>query len=289
MANKSVKYKLLNSKLTAVISVSMVLFLLGLLAMSFFMSRSLSDHVKENFIFKLTLSDSSTQKQIENLSETLKSKDYVKSVAFISKEQAVEELRQMLGEDPMEFLDANPLPNCFEVSLKANDLASDSLEVIVSEMSKMKCVREVDYPRDLLDDFTANMSKITVLFLIVAGLLLFISFALINNTIRLLIYSDRFLINTMKQVGATRSFIRKPYMREGLVIGLVASVLASAAVYALMHFVEDMALFVDVKNGWLYLSVLCTIFFFGILITEVSTYLAVNKYLRHKLDILYII
>lgn len=289
MGSRSVKYKLFNSKLTAVISVSMVLFLLGVVSMVMYMSKNLSDHVKENFIFKLTIKETASQNDIEKTCSLLKAKPYVKSVAFVSRDQAVEELKEKMGEDPMEFLDVNPLPDCFEVSLKAAVAESDSVKIIEKDLSGLSSISHVDYPHDLIDDFTNNISVLTTVFLVVAGLLLFISFALINNTIRLLIYSNRFLIYTMQQVGATRSFIRRPYMFQGLAIGLLASFLAAVAMGLLFFFLDDLALFVDFGQTGLYVAVFGTILASGIVITEISTYLAVNKYVGKSLDVLYLI
>lgn len=289
MGNISVKYKLFNSRLTAIISVSMVLFLLGIVSMVLFMSKNLSDNVKENFIFKLTIKEGVSQKDIEGVCSTLKAKPYIKTVSFVSKEQAVEELKAKMGEDPMEFLDVNPLPDCFEISLKADETAPDSLKRIETELEKIHQISQIDYPHELLDDFSHNINMLTVVFLLVAGLLMIISFALINNTIRLLIYSNRFLIHTMKQVGATRSFIRRPYMWQGLLIGLIASVLASVAMLALLFCMDDLTLFVDLHNPHLFVTVFGTIFASGLIITEISTYFAVNKYLRHSLNVLYAI
>lgn len=289
MENKSVQYKLFNSKVTATISVSMVLFLLGIVAAVLFMSKNLSDQVKENFIFKLTLKEVVPDKDIVSIQRALQSKPYVKSVRFVSKDVAVKELKQQMGEDPMGFCDVNPLPNCFEISLKANQTQPDSLKLIQADLMHITQISQIDYSHELLDTFTHNIKAITVAFLLVAAVLLLISFTLINNTIRLLIYSNRFLLHTMKQVGATRSFIRKPYLRQGLIIGVAASALACFCLGCLCFFLDDLALFVDVKNPMLYVTSFSTILIAGVFITELSTYLAVNKYLRRNLESLYLI
>lgn len=290
---QSVKYKLFNSKLTAVVSVSLVLVLLGITTMFLLTSKNLSDHVRENFIFKLTLKDGMDEKAVGEMDAFLHQKTYIKDVKYVSKEQAVKDLTEMLGDDPMEFLDENPLPNSFEVSLRAPQITSDSLKIIENDLMRNKMIVDVDYPHDIVDSFARNVRNVSMAFLIVAGVLLFISFALINNTIRLLIYSDRLLIHTMKQVGATRSFIRRPYMKQGLVIGVLSSLLA-ITVLALIFFCmgdlsEDLELYLDLHNTRLYLTTYAVILVAGILITELSTYLAVNKYLRQKVSTLYLI
>lgn len=178
MENKSVQYKLFNSKVTATISVSMVLFLLGIVAAVLFMSKNLSDQVKENFIFKLTLKEVVPDKDIVSIQRALQSKPYVKSVRFVSKDVAVKELKQQMGEDPMEFCDVNPLPNCFEISLKANQTQPDSLKLIQADLMHITQISQIDYSHELLDTFTHNIKAITVAFLLVAAVLLLISFTL---------------------------------------------------------------------------------------------------------------
>lgn len=290
---KSVKYNLFNSKLTAVISVSLVLVLLGITTMVLFMSKSLTDHVRENFIFKLTLKEGISQKAIDAVGDSLRTKPYIKEVTYVSKEQAVKIFAEQLQEDPMESLDVNPLPNTYEVSLKAAQLAPDSLKKIENELVGFKEITDVDYPHDLVESFSRNVRAVSAVFLLLAGVLLVISFALINNTIRLLIYSDRFLIHTMKQVGATRSFIRKPYMKKGLVIGIAASLLAIVVIVLLLFCMgdlsSDISLFVDLHNTSLLLVTFGVVLASGIIITELSTYLAVNKYLKQSINALHLI
>lgn len=289
----SVKYKVFNSKLTAIVSVSLVLVLVGITTMVLLMSKNLSDHVRENFIFKLTLKEGISDKGISALGDSLRTKSYIKEVTYISKEQAVKEFAEQLGEDPMESLDVNPLPNSYEVSLVASHLANDSLKKIEEDLMQFKEISEVDYPHDLVDAFTRNVRAVTAIFLFFTAILLTISFALINNTIRLLIYSDRFIIYTMEQVGATRSFIRKPYMKKGLVIGLIASACAIAmllvVLFCLGDLSEDIALYIDIHNTSLYFVTFGVVLLSGIVITELSTYLAVNKYLSRSLNSLYLV
>lgn len=290
---KSVKYILFNSKLTTVVSVSMVLVLLGITTIVLLMSKNLTDHVRENFIFKLTLKEGITQKTIDAVGDTLRAKPYIKEVNYVSKELAVQKFAEELGEDPMESLDVNPLPNTYEVSLKAAQLAADSLKNIEDELIQIKGITEVDYPHNLVETFSRNVRAVSAVFLFMAGVLLVISFALINNTIRLLIYSDRFLIQTMKQVGATRNFIRKPYMKQGLIIGLIASGIAIVIILLMLFCMGDLtsdtSLFIDLQDTTLYLATFGVILVSGILITELSTYLAVNKYLRQSLNTMYLI
>lgn len=289
----SVKYKLFNSKVTAIVSVALVLVLLGITTIVLLMSKNLGDHVRENFIFKLTLKEGISDKAIADLGDSLRTKPYINAVNYVSKEEAVKAFAEDLGEDPMESLDVNPLPNSYEVTLLANRLAGDSLKVIEEDLLGYKAISEVDYPHDLVDAFTRNVRAVTAVFLMLTAILLFISFALINNTIRLLIYSNRFIIYTMEQVGATRGFIRKPYMRQGFFIGLIASGLAIAMLAAVLFCMgdlsEDVSLFIDVYNSNLYLTTFAVVLVAGIVITELSTYFAVNKYLSRSLNSLYLV
>ncbi len=289
MVKKAVRYKLFNSRITAVISVSMVLFLMGIVAMVLFMSKNLSDHVSENFIFKLTLKDNLSDKELADVQKQLQLKPYIRQVVFVSKDSAINSIKQQLGEDPVEFCDVNPLPDAFDVSLKASSAHPDSLKAIEADLLKVNSISEVDYSHELLQVFTSNIRHVMMVLSLISIVLLLISFTLINNTIRLLIYSNRFIIYTMRQVGATRSFIRKPYLKQGLFIALAASVLASVFVAVLFLGMDDLRLFVDFSSIGFYVSILGTIFVTGILITELATYLAVNKYLSQPEEALYLI
>lgn len=290
---KSVKYNLFNAKLTTVISISLVLVLLGITCMVLLMSKNLTDHVRENFIFKLTLKESVDSTRIHSLQAELANKYYTKDVKFVSKDEALENCAKYLGEDPLEALDGNPLPNCFDISLQADQIMEDSLKKIQDDLASYKEIAEFDYQQDLFDDLSHNVKKWSAVFLLLASVLLVISFALINNTMRLLIYADRFLIHTMQQVGATRSFIRKPYLKQGLLIGLFASALAIVFLMVLLFCMgdlsEDISLYLDLHNLGLIGTTCGVVLLSGVVITEIATFLAVNKYLKRSLNDLYLI
>jgi cell division transport system permease protein len=188
----------------------------------------------------------------------------------------------------MEFLGYNPLSASFEINLKSIYSNNDSIFFISKQIEAMEVVKNVDYQKNLIYEVNHNLRKIAFSLLIIAGLLLIISFILINNTMRLLIYSNRFLIHTMRLVGATRHFIRKPYIFQGIIIGIIASIFAIAYIIGLFYwFAPDLEMFVDFSDVKLYTAIFGTIMFFGVAITGVSTFFAVNKYLRHNLDDLY--
>lgn len=288
---KSAKYKLFNSKFTAVVSVALVLVLLGLTTMVLLTSRNLTNHVRENFIFKVALKDGPSEAQIQKIGADLKNKPYVNDVTFVSKEQAVADLSEMLGDDPMEWLNVNPLPNSFDITLKADKLEDDSLKVIEADLKKIPEVSEINFPNEVVDAFSSNVHKVTAVLLLFVVALLLISFALINNTMRLLIYSDRFLIYTMQQVGATKGFIRKPYLKQGFFIGLVSSIIAVVVLYAMLFCMgalsENLDLYLDIHNVSLCLVTFGVVLAAGIIITEISTFFAVNRYLSRSLNSLY--
>lgn len=288
MKKRVAKYKLFNSKLTSVISISMVLFMLGLISMFILMGNELSTYVKENITLSVILKESAEEKEIVDLQTKLQTKNYVKQVRYISKEAALKELAAEMGEDPVEFLGYNPLTASFEINLKSNYANNDSILFIVKELNTVQIVKQVDYQKNLIHEVNQNVKKITISFLVIALLLLIISFILINNTMRLLIYSNRFLIHTMKLVGATRHFIRKPYVFQGIFIGVIASIFAVLYILGLFYiFRADLGMFVDFNDMNLYTTIFGTILFFGITITTVAALFAVNKYLRHNLDDLY--
>ena len=266
----------------------MVLFMLGIVSMFILIGNELSTYVKENLTLSVIINESAEDSDILNAQKALQKKPYVKEIRYISKEEALKELAEELGEDPMEFLGYNPLSASFEINLKSAYANNDSVLLIVKQIESMGIVKKIEYQKNLIHEVNQNLKKITFSLLAVAALLLVISFILINNTMRLLIYSNRFLIHTMKLVGATRHFIRKPYLFQGIVIGIIASIFAMLYIVGLFYwYAADLEMFIDFHDAILYITIFGTIMFFGIVITSVSTFFAVNKYLRHNLDDLY--
>lgn len=290
MKDSIAKYKIFNSKLTTIVSISMVLFLIGIVVLGLKIGDTLSAYVRENYTISIEIKDDASDKEISTLDEILRGQSYSKKVVFISKEQAIKDLSQEMGEDPVAFLGYNPLSASFVVNLKSEYTDNDKIESVVKSIKEYRIVENVDYQKQFISEVNHNIQKVSLLFLIVAAVLFFISFVLINNTLRLLIYSDRFLINTMKLVGATRSFIRRPYLKKGVVIGLIAALLA-IGYFALFGYLmrDQMRLFVDYSDYSTYYVVAGAIIVSGIVISWLSTYFAVNKFLSREEKELYYI
>ena len=290
MKDSIAKYKIFNSKLTTIVSISMVLFLIGIVVLGLKIGDTLSAYVRENYTISIEIKDDAADKEISTLDEILRGQSYSKKVVFISKEQAIKDLSQEMGEDPVAFLGYNTLSALFVVNLKSQYTDNDKIEAVVKSIKEYRIVENVDYQKQFISEVNHNIQKVSLLFLIVAAVLFFISFVLINNTLRLLIYSDRFLINTMKLVGATRSFIRRPYLKKGVVIGLIAALLA-IGYFALFGYLmrDQLRLFVDYSDYSTYYVVAGAIIVSGIVISWLSTYFAVNKFLSREEKELYYI
>lgn len=277
-----------NSRLTSTISISLVLFLLGLIILLALLADNLSIYVKENLSFSIVLSDNMKAADILNLQKRLDTSPFVKSTEFISKEQASKELQEEIGENPEIFLGFNPLLSSIDVKLKSAYANNDSIVVIEKKLKSESNIRDVLYRKDMLQIVNDNIKKIGVMLLILAVILMTISFALINNTIKLTIYSKRFLIYTMKLVGATGAFIRKPFLWKNIVSGIVAAILSISMLSILLFYLSKE---MDNLFVFLNLNILLTVFalviLLGILISAVATYFSVNKFLRMRGDSLY--
>jgi cell division transport system permease protein len=288
MMNNSARRKLRSSYATTTISISLVLFLLGIIGFLFLNAQRLAVHVKENLGFTVLIKDNAREAEVRRLQKIISAAPYVRSVEYVDKERAAEVLKEELGEDFVDFLGYNPLLSSIEVKLAAEWANADSMARIEAEVLNFPQVKEVYYQKNLLQAVNENIRKITLVLSLFSALLLFIAIALINNTIRLSIYARRFLIRTMQLVGATRGFIRKPFLLKSVLHGLIgatiAIVLLSLMIYSLGKELDGVIGFSDLLLvGILFLLV--TII--GILITVVSTFFAVNKYLLLKTDQLY--
>ncbi|HXK81562.1 MAG TPA: permease-like cell division protein FtsX [Bacteroidales bacterium] len=288
--NKSaIKSKLRGAYLTSVISISLVLLLLGIVGLLMLNAQVLSNYVKENICFSLFLRDNIKEADIRKFQKTLDTYDFIKSTEYISKEKAAEELKKDLGEDFTEFLGYNPLPESIDIYLIADYANPDSLVNIENRLLGFTdYVKEISYQKNLIHEINENIRNISIFLLIFSALLLLISFALINNTIRLMIYSKRFIIRTMQLVGATRRFIRTPFIKSGLIQGIISAIIAigilTLIIYSADKQLHDIISLLDYKIvGILFLIVLSL----GIIISLISTFFAVNKYLRIKNTNLY--
>lgn len=285
---RKLKKRVFRSWITSTISISLVLVMLGAFLLMLINAGRLSDYVREQIGFTLVLHDDIKETEIQRLEKVLNASDYVKSTRYIDKETAARELTEELGEDFMGFLGFNPLFASIDVKLFAAYTNSDSLFFIEKEFLEYPQVKEVYYQKDLLGVINENVSKISLFLLIVSGLTGFIFVSLINNTIRISIYSERFTINTMQLVGAARSFVRKPFLRRGLSLGiwgaLIANLLLFAAIYA---FRQELGGIIDPADLMVLGPVFIMVFVLGIAISWISTWFAVNKFLKMKFDELF--
>lgn len=273
---------------TLCISTTMVLVLLGLLVFFVLTAHNLSAYVKENLTVTVMLSDSVTDNQARLMCRDMYHKRYTHNVDYISKEQAQREQAAAMGADPSEFLGFNPFSATLEVRLKSAYANRDSLRWISTELMKDSRVTDVAYQEDLMDSVNDNLRKFSIVLLALAVLLTFVSFSLINNAVKLSIYSRRFLIHTMKLVGASWGFIRGPFLRMAMGVGLLAAVLAccilGAGAYLLYNYEPGIVAVVT----WRELAITgVAVFVFGIVITLLCSYVSVNKFLRMSAGDLY--
>ncbi|MEA2107087.1 MAG: permease-like cell division protein FtsX [Bacteroidota bacterium] len=282
------KRRLRSSYLTSIISITLVLFMLGVLGLLILNAQRLSEYVKENIGFSIILKENVKEVDVILLQKTLDAAEYVKSTKYITKEQAAKELEEELGENFIEFLGYNPLLASIEVHLYADYANPDSIKIIEQDFQQYEQIKEVFYQKSLVSLVNENIRKISLIILIFSGLLFLIAIALINNTIRLSVYSKRFIINTMQLVGATRGFIRRPFLYRSVWQGIVAALLAIGLLNGVLYFAQkefkEVINFQDIEIiGVLFLGVL----FIGIIINWISTFFAVTKYLRMNVDKLY--
>ena len=273
---------------TLCISTAMVLVLLGLVVLSVQTSRNLSQWVKENLTVTVMLSDDVSVNGAKLLCRDLYHRPYSRNIDYISSEQALKEESEAMGSDPSEFAGVNPFPATLELQLYSEYANRDSMKWIAKELQKNPKVTDVAYQVDLMDSVNRNLTKANLLLLALAVLLTFVSFSLINNTVRLSVYSRRFLIHTMKLVGASWAFIRKPFMRQALMVGVVAAIVAIVAlgglIYGLYYYEPNILTVIT----WRELTITgVAVLLFGIIITATCSYISVNKFLRMSAGELY--
>ena len=280
--------RFVNAKITSTISVTLVLVLLGMTILVWFLGNGLSGYVKENISFSIILDTDITDAQIQRIRKDIDSQPFVKASRYVSKEEAKDQLMKDLGEDPEELLGYNPAYDAIEIFLYSEYANSDSIAHISKVIKEKSNVDDLLYRQEAIDLINDNISKITAVLLIISLVLLFISFALIRNTIRLSIYSKRFIINTMKLVGANSSFIRKPFIRSNIINGVVAGVLANIFILLILYYFNreytELRAFVDMMELGIVFSI---VVFLGVIISVIATHFAVNRYLRMETDNLY--
>jgi cell division transport system permease protein len=276
--------------ITSSISTTLVLLLLGMVVFFVLSANNLSNYVRENIGFTVLVSDDMKEPEALKFQQQLNEKAYVKESAYISKEQALKEQTEAMGTDPAEFLGYNPFTASIEIKLNAEYANSDSVAWIEKEILANKRVMEVSYPQDLLDSVNRNLQRVSLFLMGLAALLTLISFALINNTIRLAVYSKRFLIHTMKLVGASWGFIRRPFLVRNMWVGVLAALMADALLMGMAYMlVKYEPQLVEIITPATLLVVMGAVFVFGVVITCMCAYISINKYLRMKASALYYI
>lgn len=281
--DKSSQKRLQASTATTIISISLVLFMLGLLGLIILHANKLSDYVKENIGFSVIIKEEVKEPSILEFQKTLDTKEFVKSTEYITKEQAAKDLTDELGEDFVGFLGYNPLLASIDIRLNADYANNDSLKVLEKKLLANNVVKEVFYHKSLVDMVNSNIRKISVVLLAFSIVLLLISIALINNTIRLSVYSKRFIIKTMQLVGATHSFISKPFILKSLLHGMVSAVIAIILLVVVLYFSRQaVPELIELQQIDLYLSLFAIVSLLGLLITGISTAFAVGRYLGMK-------
>lgn len=276
--------------ITSSISTTLVLLLLGMVVFFVLSANNLSTYVRENIGISVLVSDDMKEPEALKFQKTLNEKSYVKESLYISKEQALKEQTEAMGTDPAEFLGYNPFTASIEIKLNAQYANSDSIAWIEKEILTNKKVMEVSYPQNLIDSVNRNIQKVSIFLLGLAALLTLISFALINNTIRLAIYSKRFLIHTMKLVGASWSFIRRPFLVRNVWIGVLAGIMADAVLLGMAYMlVKYEPQLIEIITPNTLLIVMASVLVFGLAITFLCAYISINKYLRMKASALYYI
>lgn len=274
--------------ISTVISISLVLLMIGLLALIMVHARNLSNYVKENIVLNVIVSDSAKEVDVLALQKQLDTDPYVLSTQYVSKELAAKNLQKDLGEEFVEFLGYNPLLSSIDINLKAEYANNASIEAFSNKLSKNPFVKEVIYQKSLIDMVNQNIKIIGLIILGFACVLLIISIALINNTIRLSIFSQRFLIKSMQLVGATKGFIRKPFLVSGILHGLLGALIAIILLLVtLLVAQQQIPELVILSNKTEFALVFAGVLAIGIMISLFSTYFAVSKYLRLKIYDLY--
>ncbi len=286
--NKLIRRRLAGAWLSTVISISLVLLLVGVAGLLVANARSVSDYFKENMQVSVLMKQEVGDDEAMEYVAELGAMPFIKSVTFVSREQGAKEMTDLLGEDFLNVFEAAPIPVSADVTLKADYVSSDSLEVVKKAVMKSPLVDEVVYQQSLVDKLNTNLRKISVVLGVFIVLLLFISFVLINNTVRLSVFSRRFTIHTMKLVGATKSFIRTPFMIQALFQGLFSALLATLMLVGILFFVRsEFAGLFEVFRLDLLLVVIGVEILAGALICVVSTALVVGRLVSLSKDELY--
>lgn len=282
------KRKLISSYFSVVISIALVLFLLGCLGLLVLNAKKVADHFKEQVVLTIYLNDSAKEVEVKQLEKSLAMADYTKSTTYVSKEAAAESMKAETGEDFMDFVGFNPLQNSIDVYLKADFVTTETLASITEELATKKFIEDIRYDNDLVELMNDNVKKITFWVLIISGIFTVIAVLLINSSIRLAVYSKRFIIKTMQMVGATKSFIRRPFVMKSVQLGIIGAIVAMIGMGIVLYYLNQTFPELQLlQNPILIVGLFAAIFLVGIFITWISTFIATQRFLNLKTDALY--
>lgn len=286
--DKYQKRKLISSYVSVVISIALVLFLLGCLGLLVINSKKVADHFKEQVVMTIYLNDTAKEVEVNQLKKSLAMAEYTKDAVYVSKEEAAEFMKAETGEDFMDFVGYNPLKNSIDVHLKADYVTTEQLTEITESLSNKTFIEETRYDNDLVELMNDNVKKITFWVLIISGLFTLIAVLLINSSIRLAVYSKRFIIKTMQMVGATKRFIRRPFVWKSVQLGIIGALVALVGMAVVLYYLDlsfpELEL---LRNTVSIVTLFVGIFLLGIIITWISTFIATQRFLNLKTDHLY--
>lgn len=286
--DKFQKRRLLSSYFSVVLSIALVLFLLGMLGLLVLNTKKLADHFKEQVAITVFLKNKATKEQITELKDSISKEPYTKTAEFISKEDAAKKHSEEIGENFVEFLGYNPLQNSIDIHLKAYYVVPDSLENISKKLSANGIVAEVSYDKPLISLLYDNVKRISMWVLIISAVFTLIAVLLINSSIRLSVYSNRFIIKTMQMVGATKSFIRKPFILKSVKLGMIGAGVAIISIALALYYINIRFPQLNLLEEPVFIVfIFIGIFILGILITWLSTLIATQRFLNLRTDDLY--
>lgn len=285
---KHQRRRLVTSYFSVILSISLVLFLLGSLGLFVINYDRMSDNFKENVPMSVYFTDDASQEDLDKFEQKVREAVYTKDIVFVHKDSAAREHQEVIGEDFVHFLDFNPLLHSFDMHFLGAYVQPDSIRNIEMEFKENPLIDDVVYDRQLVDMVNDNIQKISFWVLIISGFFTFISILLINSSLRLSIYAKRFIIKTMQMVGATKPFIRKPFIWTNIKLGMVGAVVAIIAIIILATYVNNKLPDMQLLDGYQSLAMVClAVFLLGILIAYISTFFATQRFLNLKSDELY--
>lgn len=286
--DKFQKRRLISSYFSVVLSVFLVLFMLGMLGLFIINSKRLSDNFKEDIVMTVFFKNEATDSVFKSFAASIKKSKFAKDIKYVSKDQAAKDHKDIVGDNFLEFLGGNPLQNSFDIHLKADYVTNPGFSKVEGQIRSNPMVADIVYDKQLITLVNDNVKKISMWVLIISGIFAFISVLLINSSLRLSIYANRFIIKTMQMVGATKAFIRKPFVRRSIVLGLIGSVLAIFCLIGVLLYINTNYPTLEIfKDQTLTVLVLLSVLIVGALITWLSTHFATQRFLNLRTDDLY--